>query len=67
MTEREYRVWCENGDLILVTDSKDDAERELEDCILNCPCGGDEEGCETSSHGYHIQVIVDGYDVTGDY
>lgn len=60
---KEFRVWCENGDLCLVTSDYGDAVIELMDLEKNCPCGEAECGV-MSLHGYSIQVVEDGLDVT---
>ena len=59
----EYRVWCENGDLCGVYETYKDAKEELEDLEDNCPCDDGLCGVLTP-HGYSIQVVEDGLDVT---
>jgi len=52
----EYRVWCENGDLVEVLDSSAEAEDMVEELNNSCPCG--EESCGVlSPHGYFVQEV----------
>lgn len=52
----EYRIWCENGDLVDVLDNSAEAEDIIESLNQSCPCG--EVSCGVlSEHGYFIQVV----------
>ncbi len=55
----EYRVWCENGDLVLATDDPHMAEAAWAKSIAECPCDGDEDCGVLYPHGYYIQVVED--------
>lgn len=55
----EYRVWCENGDLIGEHTDRLAAEAELEAAIATCPCGGEYDCGVLFTHGYHIQEVED--------
>lgn len=52
----EYRVWCENGDLFLVTTSAVEASIWLKELRDSCPCGEDDCGV-MHEHGYFIQTV----------
>lgn len=53
----EYRVWCENGDLVDVLDNSAEAEDMVESLDQSCPCG--EESCGVlSPHGYFVQEVA---------
>lgn len=52
----EYRVWCENGDLVDVLDNSAEAEDMIQKLNNSCPCG--ESGCGVlSEHGYFVQEV----------
>ena len=81
MSNREYRVWHENGDVLWTAYSDDmdlyaPAEQVAEDTAsrhrAKCPCGEEEgpEGlyCGTlHPHGIFVQAIEGDLDVTQDY
>jgi len=52
----EYRVWCENGDLLMVTTSAVEAAIMLKELRDDCPCGEDDCGV-MYEHGYWIQMV----------
>lgn len=53
----EYRVWCENGDLFLVTNSAVEAAIMVKELRDACPCGEDDCGV-MAEHGYFIQTVT---------
>lgn len=54
----EYRLWCENGDLLGVYDTEEDAQEALEFEESICECDDGLCGVLTP-HGYSIQVVDD--------
>lgn len=52
----EYRVWCENGDLFMVTGNAVEAAIMVKELRDSCPCGEDDCGV-MAPHGYFIQTI----------
>ncbi|WP_059007924.1 hypothetical protein [Streptomyces specialis] len=68
--EREFRVWCESGDLIAATDTYEDAADALREAVRAdiARHGPAEAACGVlSSYGYSIQVTEDGADITQDF
>lgn len=67
----EYRVWCENADLVYAGTSRTDAGTAMAEAIADHAAYAECDGCgvltPAGDHGYAIQVCRDGYDVTGDY
>ncbi|MDT0318517.1 hypothetical protein [Streptomyces millisiae] len=68
--QREFRVWCENGDLVAVSDTYEEAAEELRAAVQgdverlvreDAACG------VLSTYGYSIDVIEGGQDVTQDF
>jgi hypothetical protein len=53
----EYRVWCENGDLVIHTYDESAAEAALAKAIAECPCEEGEDCGVFYPHGYHIQEV----------
>lgn len=54
----EFRVWCENGDLVGVYDNSAEAEDVVESLNQSCPCG--EQSCGVLAlHGYYVQEVTD--------
>ena len=70
MSDIEYRVWLETGDLIEVFDNAPEAAERADLERAECPCGtsgADGECGVIHPHGVSIQVVKDGEDITQDY
>jgi len=59
----EYRVWCENGDLIDVCDDVDEALFTVDYWRNTCPCDGDQDCGVIYAHGIYMQIVEDGQEV----